>query len=126
MDLVTILKIVSIILGFICSTLIPLGIALDKARKAKKEATTEAEREAANNDMLIYVQQLIKGAEDLYKQVDTLSKANGLGSLGSIKKDNVMTKLHAYAIDMGYDFDETYWSATIDEIVTLTREVNAK
>lgn len=126
MDLVTILKIVSIILGTLTASIIPLGIKLYQTIKKKKAATTEAEREAATNDMLNVVKELISSAETLYKQVDTLSKANGLGSLGTLKKDHVMTKLHAYAIDNGYNFDEEYWSTVIDDTVKLTREVNAK
>lgn len=126
MDLVTILKIVSIILGTLTASIIPLGIKLYQTIKKKKAATTEAEREAATNDMLNVVKELISSAETLYKQVDTLSKANGLGSLGTLKKDHVMTKLHAYAIDNGYNFDEEYWSSVIDDTVKLTREVNAK
>ena len=126
MELETILKIVSIILGCICTTIIPLGISLVSAIKKRRAATTEAEKEAATNDMLNVVNELISNAEALYKQVDTLSKQNGLGSLGTLKKDSVMTKLQAYAIDNGYEFDADYWSATIDEIVKLTREVNAK
>ena len=118
--------IVSPILGFISATVIPLGIKLYITRKKKQAATTEAEKAAAENDMLIVVKEFISGAETLYKQVDTLSKANGLGSLGTLKKDHVMTKLHAYAIDKGYAFDEEYWSSVIDDTVKLTREVNAK
>lgn len=118
--------IVSPILGFISVTVIPLGIKLYMTHKKKQAATTEAEAEAAKNDMLIYARELISGAEALYKQVDALSKANGLGSLGKLKKDHVMTKLHAYAIGNGYAFDEEYWSSVIDDTVTLTREVNAK
>ena len=47
-------------------------------------------------------------------------------SAGAVKKDTVMTKLQAYAMEKGYEFDAEFWSNQIDEIVALTRTVNAK
>lgn len=126
MDLLTILKIVSVVLGALCTTIIPTVIALARAIKAKKAAKTEAETEAAKNDMLTHVNSLIDNAEGMYKQVDALMKANGIGSTGILKKENVLTKLQAYAIEKGYTFDLDFWSAKVDEIVKLTKKVNAR
>ena len=126
MDLLTILKIVSVVLGALCTTIIPTVIALARAIKAKKAAKTEAETEAAKNDMLTHVNSLIDNAEEMYKQVDALMKANGIGSTGILKKENVLTKLQAYAIEKGYTFDLDFWSAKVDEIVKLTKKVNAR
>lgn len=126
MDLLTILKIVSAVLGAICTTIIPTTIALVKSIKAKKEAHTQAEREKATNDMLEQLNTLIETAEETYKQVDTLMKVNGYGSVGALKKETVLSKLQSYAIDRGYIYDAEYWSNKVDEVVALTRKVNAK
>ena len=126
MDLLTILKIVSAVLGAICTTIIATTIALVKSIKAKKEAHTRAEREKATNDMLEQLNILIETAEETYKQVDTLMKVNGYGSVGALKKETVLSKLQSYAIDRGYIYDAEYWSNKVDEVVALTRKVNAK
>ena len=57
--------------------------------------------------------------------VDNILKQSG-SSAGAVKKDTVMTKLQAYALDKGYEFDVAYWRNKVDEIVTLTKQVNAK
>ena len=126
MDIISVLKIVSIVLGVVCTTIIPTSIALFKSIKAKKEANTQAEKAAATNDMLNHLNTLIESAEETYKQVDTLMKTYGYGSMGALKKESVLTKLQAYAIDKNYKFDSEIWSNKIDEIVSLTRKVNAK
>lgn len=126
MELELILKIVSIVLGALCTSIIPLVIKLVAIHKEAKNAKTEAEKEAATNDMLAYVNTLIESAEETYKQVDQLMKNNRLGSMGAVKKDGVMTKLQAYAIENGYPFSADYWANKIDEIVSLTKKVNAK
>ena len=125
MDIVTLLKIIAIVLGIISTSIIPLVIKLRKAIKARNNAKTEAEKEAAKNDMLGVLNGFIEAAEVLYKDIDLVVKQNG-ASLGAVKKDSVLTKLQAYAIEKGYAFDADYWSATNDNIVALTRKVNAK
>lgn len=125
MEWYEILKIVGIALTFVAGTLIPCVIKLVKNGKALHEAKTEAEREAAKNDMLSTVNTLVANAEQSYKEVDAVLKQRG-ASAGSVKKDSVMTKLQAYALDKGYEFDAEFWSAQIDEIVSLTKTVNAK
>lgn len=125
MEFEQILKIVSIVLGALCSTIIPTAIALAKAVKAKRQAKSEAERQAADNAMLQEVNNLIASAEALYKAVDTSLKSQGQ-TAGPLKKKTVMADLQSYALKHGYVFDEEYWSGKIDEIVQLTRDVNAK
>lgn len=125
MDVVTILKIVSIILGVIVTSVIPLIFRLVSAIKAKKNATTEAEKEAAKNDMMTVVHSLIESAEQLYFNIDAVLKQQN-SSCGAMKKESVMAKLQAYAIEKGYTFDADFWSAQIDNIVSLTKKVNAK
>lgn len=125
MNILNGIHIVLAILGGVITTIIPCIIAIVKAVKAHKAAKNEAELEKAKNDMLLAVNSFIENAEVLYKNIESIVKANG-SSCGAIKKENVMTKLQAYAIEKGYTFDTAYWSEKIDEIVTLTRKVNAK
>lgn len=125
MDIVTILKIVSIILGVLTSTLIPTGIALYKTWKAKQNAKTVAEKAAAMTDMLTQLNVLIEAAETTYKDINAVMKERGL-SMGAVKKDSVLSKLQAYAIENGYEYDADFWSGKTDEIVKMTRTVNGK
>lgn len=105
--------------------LIPTAIKAWKAWKAYKEAQTEAEKQAAINDLTSLAKDLIISAENAYKEVDAILKQQGNKGSGAVKKDSVMTKLQAACIEKGIDFDCEYWSNKVDELVKLTREVNA-
>lgn len=120
-----ILKIVLAVLSFVVATLIPTVIGLVKAIKAKKAAKTAQQEAEANSAMQYAVNGFIEEAEELYKTVDAVVKEKG-GSCGAVKKDSVLTKLQAYALQNGYDYDATYWSGVVDEIVEMTRKVNSK
>lgn len=124
MSVSTILDIVYLVVVFLVGA-IPAIIGFIKAAKNKKKATTAEEKEAANKDMLNQANNLIVAAEDFYKSLDAVLKSNGQ-SAGAYKKESVMNKLQAYATEKGYVFNAEYWSAKIDEIVKLTKEVNAK
>lgn len=125
MELDVILKIVLAVLSFVVATLIPTVIGLVKAIKAKKEAKTAQQEAVANSAMQYAVNGFIEEAEELYKTVDAVVKEKG-GSCGAVKKDSVLTKLQAYALQNGYTYDADYWSGVVDEIVKMTRKVNAK
>lgn len=120
-------KIMYIIVS-ICSalaTLIPTGIALIYQIKSRIKAKTELEKQKANEDILRLANELVAQVESTYKDVDRILKQAG-SSAGEIKKDSVMTKLQSYAIDKGYSFDTKEWSEKVDNIVSLTKVVNAK
>lgn len=119
-----ILLIVKIVLAFIITSVIPFVTAIYSGYKKAKSSKTETEKQSAINDMKDVVLGFIGDAEMLYKNIDSMLKQRGTTS-GAIKKENVMTKLHAYAIEKGYEFDSEYWSNKIDEIVALTKNVNA-
>lgn len=136
----TILKIVSIVASFLFATLIPFIIAAIKKGKAYKQAQeeiaaakTEEDRKAAElkaetakNELLDMTNSLIQEAENTYKNVDKILKTQtGTGS-GAVKKESVMTKLQAACLERGVEFDADYWSAKIDELISLTKAVNAK
>lgn len=120
-----VIKIICSILGGVVTTLIPCIIALVRTIKSRKVAKTEAEKQAAYNDMLNVVNTFIAGAEETYKSVNAVLKQQG-GSAGAVKKESVLTKLQGYALEKGYEFNSEAWSEKVDEIVKLTREVNAK
>ena len=116
-----ILSIVAVLVG----TIIPAAVNLGKSIKARIQAENDAAREKANADLLTHAQEFIQGAESAFESFNKLLKSQG-SSAGPMKKENVLTKLQAYALQQGYEFDAEAWSAKIDEIVAFTREVNAK
>ncbi|MBQ2894122.1 MAG: hypothetical protein IJE92_01230 [Clostridia bacterium] len=119
----TVVKVIILVASFVITTAVPFVISLVNAIKKRKAAQTEADKQAAINDMLAQANTFIGDAEALYKSIDSIVKAQG-GSTGANKKDSVMTKLQAYAISKGYEFDAEFWSGKIDEVVALTRKVN--
>lgn len=124
MDYKTIFAIISAIASFLFVTLIPSIIALVKTVKQAKNAKTDAEKQAIYNSLLDEVNNLITNAEETYKNVDTILKAQtGKGS-GAVKKELVMTKLQASCLQKGIEFDSQYWSNKIDELVAMTKTVN--
>ena len=124
-DAQTIITIISSIASFLLVTLIPSIIALVKYIKNYKNAKTDAEKKAIYNDLLNEVNNLIAAAENTYKQIDSVLKSTtGKGS-GEIKKEYVMTKLQAYCLEKGIEFDKDYWDKKVDEVVKLTKTVNS-
>ena len=112
-------------------TVVSFVIALVKNIKKYKNAKTVAEQEAAINDMKTAAQGFIADAEKLYE--DYTKQLIGTGTpvttsikSGALKKDSVMAKLSQYALEKGYVFDSEYWSGVIDQLVELTKNVNAK
>ena len=136
MNIETTLKIVYAIVAFLAAA-IPLVIALfanikSRLRISKRLATTiddaeraklEAAKAAAINDMHNVCDVLIANVETLYEGVANILKKEGKNA-GPVKKDSVMSKLQAYALERGYAFDAEFWNTKIDEIVELTRKVN--
>lgn len=120
-----IIYIIISILATLVTTLIPAGIALIKSIKSCKAAKTEAAKEKANADLLATAKGFISAAEVSFDGFDKMMKAQN-SSAGAMKKDNVFTKLQAYALQNGYEFDADEWSQKIDELVAYTKNVNAK
>lgn len=132
------LKIVYAVGGFLLAA-IPLVASMIaaikakcKAKKALAEATTEAEKAeaeaqnaAATAELREYANKLIEEAEKLYKDVDAKLKAEGK-TAGLVKKDSVMSKLQLHALTLNTAFDAEAWSKYIDDVVAMTKVVNAK
>ena len=115
----------------VLGTIVSFVTALAKNIKKYKAAKTEAEQEAALNNMTSAAQGFIADAEKLYE--DYTKQLIGTGTpvttsvkSGALKKDSVMAKLSQYALEKGYVFDSEYWSKAIDELVALTKNVNVK
>ena len=120
-----ILTLVSVLLGFVTSVLIPSIVVMINRIKAVKAARNETEKQKAIGEIKTLAQNFIVEAENLYKDIDTIVKGQGK-TCGAIKKDSVMTKIQDSCITKGVEFDKEFWSAYIDEQVKLTRQVNAK
>lgn len=102
------------------STIIPLIVAIKK----KKAATTEAEKQAAINDITTALQVFIAEAEKQYGDVDKVLKAKGTSGAGAAKKDSVLLKAMTYCQSKGYEYNSDYINSKIDELVKMTKEVN--
>lgn len=125
MDWLNIIYLVaSAILGII-ATGVPFAIKVRKIVTAYKEASTEAQREKANADLVATAKQFIASAEITFDGFDRMMKSQN-SSAGAMKKDTVFSKLQAYALQNGYEFDTTEWSEKIDELVKFTKDVNHK
>lgn len=125
MDWLSILQMLIIVATFVVGTLVPTGVALKKSWNARKNAETDAAKEKANADLLATAKGFISAAEVTFAEFDKLLKQSN-GSAGGLKKDTVINKLQAYALQNGYEFNVDEWSDKIDELVAFTKSVNAK
>ncbi len=125
MELMDIIKITGTLAGFFFTVLIPTIIVMINRIKAVRIAKTEAEKQTAINELKAEAQEFVMGVETLYADIDAVVKQQGK-SLGAIKKDSVMTKIQDACILKHIEFDKEYWSKVIDDLVTVTKQVNAK
>ena len=123
MDVMQIIQIagwaVTFLIGVITSV-----VGFVKAAKAKKDAKTAQESEAAQQQMIDEANRLIESAETFYKSLDSVLRKTDGTTAGIYKKESVMSKLAIFAQSLGIKFDTEYWSAKIDEIVKMTKTVN--
>lgn len=123
MDVEFVLKIALSVSAILAGTVVPTVISLYRSVKAKQSAKTEAEIEKANNDLREKALELILVAENTYADVNAILKSYGK-SAGAMKKQSVMTSMQQYALDKGYTFDREYWSNKVEDIVSITKQVN--
>lgn len=128
------LSILTVILAFISSTLIPFWL---KLKRAKAEATQnqedidearKAETLAKNMlEMTDLAQSIVSNLEkQFYKQDTALKNISSALSLGATKRECALAQLSERATTLGLTFDREYWGSIIDGIVKLTREVNMR
>lgn len=125
MDIKDILTIVITVASFLLTCLIPTVIVMINRIKALRKAKTEAERQKIINEIIEDAQGFVVDAENLYKDIDTLVKGQGK-TCGAVKKDSVMTKIQDDCLVKGIVFDKEFWSKKVDDLVAITRKVNAK
>lgn len=123
MQVYEIILIVIACLTFLVGTLIPFILTIKNKTAALKEAKTVAEKTAIVNEIIGEAQTLIINAENMYKSVDALLKQQG-GTSGALKKSQVMTGIQQLCLSKGIDFDVDFWSAEVEKLVTLTKQVN--
>ena len=107
------LKIIILILAVISGSVIPLIFALKRAKEKFTNAQNDADRQTAIIDMIDVVRQLIEIAERTYTE-----------ATGQEKKRAVLVELEDYAKQRNYSFDIDYWGMIIDDLVSLTKNVN--
>lgn len=124
MDLQTTVNVCISVASFLFVTLIPSVILMVKNAKKAATAKTEAEQNAALNELNSVATNFIAEAEKTYASVNDALKQKG-ASAGAMKKDKVLFQLQSYCNQKNIEFDADYWSKKIDEIVDLTKQVNA-
>lgn len=135
----TILASATAVLGFVLTVLIPFAIKIGVALKKGKAKITQsdedrkraeiAEQHASKMlEMTKVANEIIESLEKNFATQDALLKSFDPSSrtLGSVKKECALARLSEYATQIGVEFNREYWSNEIDEIVRLTRNVNAK
>lgn len=96
----------------------------DEAVAALDAATKQAADAQADLDLTAVMQTEVQAAEKAYQTFDAVAKQNGT-TCGSMKREHVLAKLQAYALNKGYNFDAEKWGAAIDAFVAVTKIVNA-
>lgn len=96
--------------------------------KYRKKSNPNTEDKTEGNgesklSLLSVLKDLIIGAEEIFKNMNTLMKKDGVGA-GSIKKKTVLSDLQAYAVKNGIEFNIEEWSTIIDDIIEFTKLVN--
>lgn len=119
-----VLQILYYVIAFLVAA-IPAIIVIIRQCKKLKSATTLAEQEIAINDLTQKLNEFVQLTEEAYNGVNSALKSQGQ-TAGALKKESVMAKLQAYAINKGYEFDVEYWSKAVDDIVSMTKNVNVK
>ena len=125
MALEDILKLISAILVFVTSALIPSLIGLINNAKKYKAAKTEKEKAEAKNGIVAEIKTLVQGAETTYKQLDLILKQQG-SSAGPMKKRDVMNALKAFCLENGFEWNEEEVSKMVEDEVAYTKTVNSK
>lgn len=132
MDIESILNVVYIISSIVITS-IPFLISLIKTIKRKKQilnelnsTTSDLERQklinlnnSATIEMFSICKQLIVEIEKAYENSSMINKS-------SLKKQDVLSKLNAYCDEHNVSFDVNFWSKTIDELISMTKQVNVK
>ena len=90
---------------------------------AKSAAEADAAAAKAELDLSDKMREAVDAAEQAYSVFDEMAKTRGL-SCGAMKKENVLAKLQAYALEKGYTFSAEKWGAAVDEYVAATKRIN--
>lgn len=112
-DISVIIRMITLVVSIISTMVIPLIVALKRAKDNYKNAQTDADKQKAIVEMLDVVRQLIVVVEKTFTEVS-----------GREKKSEVLSALERYATQNGYEFDREYWSEIVDGIVATTNNVN--
>lgn len=119
------------VLGVLLVAAIVSGVlTIIKYVKKYKAATTEAEKEAAINDMVAELKTIVPNVEGMFSKITkAVSSATGTATtttakegekpFSAMKKAVAESKLKTYADLKGYTYDPDFWSEQIDSIVAV-------
>lgn len=126
------------VLGFVLTVLIPFAVKVCVALKQGKAEITKtaqdklkaeaAEKNAAQKlELTRAANEIIESLEKTFATQDYVLKTyDPSRTLGPVKKECALARLSEVAAEKGAEFDRDYWANEIDEIVRMTRNVNAK
>lgn len=95
------------------------------AEEEKNAALDDAQTAKAELDLSDTMRAAVDAAEQAYTVFDEMAKTKGL-SCGAMKREHVLDKLQAYALQKGYVFDAEKWGKAIDDYVAATKRINYK
>lgn len=120
------------VLGALLVAAIVSGVlTIIKYVKKYKAATTEAEKEAAINDMVAELKNIVPSVEGMFSKITkAVNSATGSATaatttsgsekpFSAMKKAVAESKLKTYADLKGYTYDPDFWSEQIDGIVAV-------
>lgn len=120
------------VLGALLVAAIISGIlTIIKYVKKYKAATTKAEKEAAINDMVAELKNIVPTVEGMFSKITKAvnSAKNGTATattaeesekpFSAMKKAVAESKLKTYADLKGYSYDPDFWSKQIDGVVAV-------
>jgi hypothetical protein len=122
-----ILMILKIVIGALLSGLITIITAFLKTEKGKRLALKAKEFAEKTLTMDDYAKDLIVQKEAEFELQDKILKERDPKlSVGSLKKESVLNALFQKAIEIGLSWSKDTWSAKIDDLVAMTRNVNQR
>lgn len=96
---------------------------VSNAEIAKMAAEADSAAAKAELDLSDTMRSAVDAAEQAYSVFDEMAKTRGL-SCGAMKREHVLAKLQAYALEKGYTFSAEKWGTAIDEYVAATKRIN--
>lgn len=103
-----------------------------KLAKAKQSnQLDEVEKTQSELEKLVNIEDnimsYIEAAEGTYASFKELAKGAGMsGKFGSTKLNDVLGKIKTDCLTSGVAYDQSYWEAKVNRLITFSKKVNAR